>query len=194
MIMTQFAMMDPGPAGSSWIARCCRAVSSFFGFGDAPHRTKPEETTGERGLPAPPASLEAVPTPPAPVSSLKWRRHEQLRHRPASTLPDEERVARQDAVHGLYAAHAGQLDDALTFFTRAAGCEAVDLAEVPGFWQLPRNAMLTAVDAYEATNRFRDASALGARIRKELRPRVLGPVPRNVTELPSGHVRLTGNS
>jgi hypothetical protein len=203
MLMTEFAMMDPGPAGNSVLSRCCRVIARFFGF-DSPPSGRFEERVREQ-LPLMPHSGQASHpelhlvrqscATSAPVVPHKWRRHEQLLHRPTSTLPDEERQARQHAVRGLYAARAGALDAAVHHLTQAASCPDVNLCEIPGFWQLNRAAMMTAVHAYEQAGRLRDASALGARIRTRFRPRVLSPVPGNVTELPTRRqITLSSNS
>jgi hypothetical protein len=59
----------------------------------------------------------------------------------------------------------------------AAAETTVDLAAIPGFWQLSRGGMLAAVGAYEDAARFRDASALGAKIRLRYRPRSVAALP-----------------
>lgn len=200
MIMTQFAMMDPGPVGNSLFSRCCRHVARFFGFGNAPDhpRLAPVDTPDAHHRPATPdVTLRAMPMterPPESIAGMKWRRHAQLRELPASLLDTAERRARQQAVRGLYAACAGDLVDAEARFTDAVAHEDIDLSEIPGFWTLSRGAMMTAVHAYENAGRLRDASALSAQIRTRFRPRVLAPVPGNVTELPSRRVSLSSNS
>jgi len=200
MIMTQFAMMDPGPAGDSFFSRCCRGIAHFFGFGDRPDLTAPRHSRPGTGTGTSPErdvrpALRVVPaTPLAPVTEMKWRRHEQLRRPSVEALDTDERRARQHAVRGLYAAHAGDLAEAEQYFTSAARHEAIDFGEIPGFWALQRDGIMTAVRAYESAGRLREASALSARIRTELRPRALSPVPRNVTALPPRRVSLTGNS
>lgn len=122
---------------------------------------------------------------------MKWRRHPALlsTHQPADTA----RAARRDAVRGLFAARSGALNVATTHFARAAACPEIDLATIPGFWQLDRAAMLAAVEAYEQVERFRDAAALAARIRTELRPRILSPASPNVRVLPRPE-RITSGS
>lgn len=200
MIMTQFAMMDPGPAGNSLFSRCCRGIAQFFGFGDRPdHPTslRVDAAPAHQAQETARAALHIVPTPESPVTpitDMKWRRHEQLRRQPAYPLDADERQARQHAVRGLYAACAGDLVEAERHFADAARHESIDLSELPGFWTLPRNTMMIAVHAYEAAGRLREASALSARIRTQFRPRALAPIPQNVTELSPRHASLTGNS
>ena len=185
MLVTEFAMMDPGPSGNSLLCRCLRAISQFFGFGHSPAETRSvysSDAQAPRSLPTatPPSRLHIVPAPETSRLSItdhKWRRHQQLLHRPTSMLPQDEREARHHAVRGLYAARAGAVDAAEDCFTQAAACADIDLCEIPGFWQLDRTAMLAAVRAYEVNGRLREASALNARIRVSLRPRVLAPIP-----------------
>lgn len=192
MIMTQIAMMDPGPSGNSLFSRCCRSIAHFFGFGDRPvsrHIDRLFDVPNNESFDDLQPDLRIVPEPssdaPTSVTELRWRRHKQLLHRPTSALPEDERHARQHAIQGLYAARAGTLEAAEHHFTQAASCINVDLCEIPGFWQLPRSGMIAAIRAYEATDRLREASALNARIRTQMRPRPIAPTPENVTELPS---------
>ncbi|HWV24575.1 MAG TPA: hypothetical protein VNZ58_10335 [Thermomicrobiales bacterium] len=200
MIMTQIAMMDPGPGGDSIVSRCCRGIAHFFGFGEVREgptppgldRAQPDVDPGNH---IPTLHLVSSQEPePAALQEMKWRRHAQLREQPANSLDTIERQARQQAVRGLYAAHAGDLDIATRHFTRAASHEKIDLSELPGFWTLSRRAMMAAVQGYEAAGRLRDASALNARIRMQFRPRAVPAVPGNVTELRPRRVSLTGNS
>ncbi len=88
-----------------------------------------------------------------------------------------ERSARLKAERGLLLAHGGRLVEAVEAFSAAATDPSIDFGELPGFWDLPRNGMLTAVRAYERAGRLRDAGALDARIRHLLKPRALRPVP-----------------
>ena len=202
MIMTQLAMMDAGPVGNSIVARGLRAISHFFGFGQpatgqstcfsstvplADHQRNFAEPT-RRTVPAGEETISHT------VSTFRWRRHTQLLNRPTSVLPDEERKARQHAVQGLYAARDGALEIAEHHFTSAAACPSVFLCEIPGFWQLSRSAMMTAVHGYDKAGRLRDASALNARIRTQYRPHAISPVPTNVTDLPTRRLGLAGTS
>lgn len=202
MLVSEFAMMDPGPTGDSLFTKCSRLVARFFGFGEQPGRFSERADIAvhppirvAKSHSAAPVQLAGTRQPESASSDFRWRRHEQLLNRPASTLPDEERQARHHAVRALYAAREGALACAEDHFTRAAACQDVDLADVPGFWSLPRATMMTAVRAYEANGRLRDASALNARIRTHLRPRAMSPLPENVTELPPRRrLTMSGNS
>jgi hypothetical protein len=201
MLMSHMAMMDLGARQDTLLARIRGAVARFFGFGDVP----PELADVLRPEPraVAPATRAVTPLRVHVVSdvaattnseSLRWRRHPQLRDRPTSALPANEREARGQAVRGLYAARAGDLEAARHFFSLAATEHAVDLCQIPGFWNLPRAAMLAAVAAYEDAGRVREASALGARIRTMFRPRALTPVPENVTELPVRKLSVSSGS
>lgn len=202
MLMTELAMMDPGPEGNSFFSRCLRTMSQFFGFGDPPSRGLAQERAafwhGAADNDDTEPLLHIVATTDATAltsaSAHRWRRHAQLLDRPMSPLPDGEHSARQHAVKGLYAARNGNLSSAEHHFTIAAGYPDIDLCSVPGFWQLSRSAMTTAVRAYEEAGRLREASALNARIRTVYRPRRISPVPTNVTELPTRRVGLSSNS
>lgn len=202
MIMTELAMMDPGPAGSSVLARGLRAVARFFGFGHPPiakpTRAYPMAPTAglHRQVPERPIHIVATreDTIAQTVSVFRWRRHAQLLDRPMCHLPEEERKARHQAVQGLYAARDGALEIAEHHFTLAVAYPGIDLCEIPGFWQLSRSAMMTAVHAYDQVGRLREASALNARIRTQYRPRALSPAPLNVTEIPNRSLTLTSNS
>ena len=202
MLMTELAMMDPGPAGRSILAQGLRAIARFFGFGNPPFTQLTYS-----GSTAPPADYHRSPTEPAlrivpaaestiaqTVSTFRWRRHNQLLDRPMSSLPEEERNARHHAVRGLYAARNGALEVAERHFTLAVACPDINLCEIPGFWQLSRSAMMTAVRAYDHAGRVREASALNARIRTQYRPHALSPIAQNVTELPARELSLSSNS
>ena len=201
MLMSQLAMFDPRPSHSTLLERCRRAIARFFGFGEVPPELRaylrPEPPLDP---PAPGASeprlriVSDMPTSPPPAPSLRWRRHPQLRDRPISALPQAQREARQHAVRALYAARTGDLSTARAHFAQAAREPSLDLCEVPGFWTLPRAALVAAAEAYEEAGRVREASALHARIRTMFRPRALRPVPGNVTELPRRRLTASGGS
>ena len=116
----------------------------------------------------------------SPASPFKWRRHPQLRDRSRRmddrTAEDRQRDANAAAIRGLFLARSERLGEARTAFAQAAAHPSIDLSEFPGFWQLSRSAMLIAAVAYEDVNRFRDASALSARIRTRFRPRAVAPL------------------
>lgn len=198
MLMTELTMMDTAPEDHSIFARCRKAMARFFGLGESPVTFRSAaETDATPPMPVIPPPLRIVSSTPKPlptVQDFRWRRHPQLLQQPANHLPDDEREARHHAVRGLYAARAGAIECAGHHFAKAAACEDLDLCEIPGFWALPRAAMLAAVSAYEDADRMRDASALNARIRTIYRPRAVRPVPINVTELPSRKETLARNS
>ncbi|CAN5769053.1 hypothetical protein BH20CHL3_BH20CHL3_02490 [soil metagenome] len=105
---------------------------------------------------------------------FRWRRHPQLLNHSETSEPDPddlERGARSAGVRGLFFARSGRFDDARAAFAMAAAESTINLAAIPGFWDLSRGGMHAAVNAYEDVERYRDASALGARIRLKYRPR-----------------------
>jgi hypothetical protein len=104
--------------------------------------------------------------------AFRWRRHPLLRNASAtSPLSGKEQRARRLAVQGLYAGLRGDTDQARQLFHHAIGEAHIDLTGIPSFWQMPRAAIVAAADAYEQAGRLREATALRARIRSELRPR-----------------------
>ncbi len=111
---------------------------------------------------------------------FKWRRHPQLRDRDAGSgersAHDRHRDAEAAALRGLFLARGERLGEARAAFAHAAIDPTVDLTELPGFWDLSRGAMLIAAVAYEDVERYRDASALSARVRTRYRPRAMAPV------------------
>ncbi|HEV2128473.1 MAG TPA: hypothetical protein VGR22_07640 [Thermomicrobiales bacterium] len=120
---------------------------------------------------------QQLATPP-PSGEHRWERHPQLRSRQAGPVPTgSTRSVRLEAERGLILARAGKLVEAVEAFTVAAGDPEIDLAALPGFWDLPRNGMLTAVRAYERAERLRDAATLEARIRHLLKPRSVRTTP-----------------
>jgi hypothetical protein len=196
MSTTHVTVFDAAESKPTVGERIARRLARFFRLDDEP--------AARAGL----APAEDVPVPAEPVlrivktepesdtlpSSFRWRRHPLLRNQAPSHLPGNEREARHDAVRGLFAARAGALECAASHFARAAECDRIDLSGIPGFWQLDRSAMMTAVEAYERAGRIRDASALNARIRTMYRPRVLTPLPENVTHLPQAPTKVSSNS
>ena len=160
------------------VLRIAKAISRYIGFGsdDIPTPSPPtvqneKKIVAETRQPA----LRLMPQPEvkAQHSSHKWRRHPQLRSY-ESPLPSDVRDGRHEAVRGLFAARSGALDVATQHFTIAAQCDEVDITAVPGFWNLTRGQMQTAVDAYEAAGRYRDAAALDAHIGTIFRPSLVG--------------------
>lgn len=187
MIMTDLAVREFEMRSETLLDRCRRALVDVFGR-SSDHQlpqevasiTRPEL----RALPvSPPASkpLRVVEATEASVGTpdKRWQRHPQLRARQAEAapMPGSERAARLAAERGVLLARGRKLIEAGEAFTTAARDESIDLATLPGFWDLPRNGMLVAVQAYERVDRLRDAAALEARIRHLYRPRALKPIP-----------------
>lgn len=197
MLITHPAIHNAEESGPGVLHRIREHLLRFFGL----HNEVPDAV-----LSAPPVSSQEAPTEPIlrivetdpdvlrPAQGFRWRRHPQLLKRPEAPVATDQRSARHEAVRGLYAARAGALDVAEAHFTRAAGCPDIDLSAIPGFWQLSRAAMLTAVGAYERAGRIRDAAALSARIRTMFRPRAVASLPANVRHLPEQSPRISSNS
>lgn len=187
MIMTDLAVRDLEMRSETLLDRCRRALLDVFGR-SSDHQL-PQEVANLtrpalRAVPAsPPASesLRIVGTTEASVDApqKRWQRHPQLRARQAEAapMPGTVRAARLAAERGVLLARGRKLIEAGEAFTTAAQDESVDLATLPGFWDLPRNGMLVAVQAYERVGRLRDAAALEARIRHLYRPRAIKPIP-----------------
>lgn len=139
----------------------------------------PREETAHRHSPIVDVGSTRTDMPGSEVP-FKWRRHPQLRDRDRDSgersTHDLSRIAEAAALRGLFLARAGRLGEARAAFALAATDPSTDLTELPGFWHLSRGAMLIAAVAYEDVERFRDASALSARIRTRYRPRALAPV------------------
>jgi hypothetical protein len=96
------------------------------------------------------------------------------------------------AVKGLYFAHNGEVDEAFVHFLQAVTEYDIDLTELPSFWKLTRRAILAAADAYEVVGRYRDAAAIQARVRTELRPRNVVPL-RPVEDIASARRTVGGD-
>jgi hypothetical protein len=200
MLMTHLAILDADKPGARLMHRLRDDLLRFFSLADdaldaTPARPMTPVIRNE-GSPTEPI-LRIVETEPdvlRPAEGFRWRRHPQLLKRPAPATVIDQRGARHEAVRGLYAARAGALEVAEKHFTHAASCPDIDLSAIPGFWQLSRSAMLTAVAAYERAGRIRDASALNARIRTMYRPRALSALPANVTHLPEPAPKASSNS
>lgn len=112
--------------------------------------------------------------------AFRWRKHPQLLKaggREEFDIEDLERGARSSAVRGLFLARCGRFDEAKDAFVIAALEPSVDLTAIPGFWELSRAGMMAAESAYESAERFREASALAARIRRQFRPRLVPAIP-----------------
>jgi hypothetical protein len=187
MIMTDLAVRDLEMRSETLMDRCRRAFVGVFGR-SSDHRLPVEvarrPAMALRALPAPSPVRKALRVvdaveQPADAGEMRWQRHPQLRARQAEAapMPGSERAARLAAERGIILARGRKLVEAVDAFTVAARDEAIDLGAMPGFWDLPRNGMLAAVQAYERVDRLRDAAALEARIRHLYRPRALKPIP-----------------
>lgn len=193
MIISDFAMREIDSKCDSLIVLCRSALLSIFGRSSRhrlPEIVAERQASGVRTAPtsgqAPASKLRLVSRPASPEQirepEMRWQRHPQLRSRPkADGLAGSKRSARIEAERGMILARGGKFTEAVEAFTRAAADHAVELEALPGFWDMPRQSMMTAVAAYEHVDRIRDAAALQARIRHTLRPRALSRV-RNGTE------------
>lgn len=188
MLMTDLAVRDLEGRRDSVVDHCRRLLVSIFGR-SSDHNLPKAVTRGQ------PRTLRSMPSvsPPAGMSmrviatsrtaatpaetDMRWQRHPQLRsQQPArATVSGVQRASRLEAERAMILARGGKLAEAVDAFRTAASDPAVDLCALPGFWDMPRSAMMTAVRAYEQVGRLRDAAALEARIRHLLRPRALKP-------------------
>jgi hypothetical protein len=187
MIMTDLAVRDLQMRNETLTGRFRRVLVGVFGRSsdhqlpvEIPERTVPSL----HALPARPAIRERLTVvesveQPADSPEKRWQRHPQLRARQveAAPLAGSNRAAHLAAERGILLARGRKLVEAVDAFTAAARDETLDLGALPGFWDLPRNGMLAAVQAYERVDRLRDAAALEARIRHLYRPRALKPMP-----------------
>lgn len=187
MIMTDMAVRDLDMRSESLIDRCRRVFIDVLGRSSdhqLPIEVARRPEPALHALPRTPSApsklrvMEAIDQP-AESPDKRWQRHPQLRarHADAAPAPGSERAARLAAERGVILARGRKLVEAVEAFTVAAQQETIDLGALPGFWDLPRNGMLAAVQAYERVDRLRDASALEARIRHLYRPRAVKPIP-----------------
>lgn len=188
MLISDLAVRELEYGRDSFFDSCRRALLMLFGRSSdhqLPAEIAPLHPDVLHGAPRTRevptvTSLRMVPTPahesepPHP-----WRRHPQLRTatQQGATLSPFRRSARLEAERGMILARGGKYADATDAFTTAAADPMIDLTALPGFWDLPRQGMMSAVRAYEATRRIRDAAALEARLRHTLRPRAIKPIP-----------------
>jgi hypothetical protein len=164
MIMTSMAMIDI-------VARRRSVSERLLGF-FARHASDGDIVISDAFADA--MSIDVPRDLPAPAESnlWRWRRHPQLRAASVSSaMGENERRARHSAVHGLYAALAGDIEDASAWFLQAVSIHDIDLTDIPSFWQMPRGAIEAAAVAYECVGRFREAAMVQARLRTEFRPR-----------------------
>lgn len=167
----------------SMILRVANAIARYIGFDDSLNVAPAPLAKAPRPTPDTKSSVKlrlvTAPERPSIQSNVIGRRHAQLRAY-ESPISAEVRAGRQEAVRGMRAAHAGALQAATRHFTIAASCDDVDLTDIPGFWQLTRGQMQTAVDAYEQVQRYRDAAALNAQIESTFRPSLVGVTPEPI--------------
>lgn len=189
MLMSDLAVRDLEGRRESLFDSVRRMLISVFGRSSDHHlpaavarrQAQPlRSMPGARHAKAPvrPVLRAVNESPTASPGDKRWARHPQLRAHQTNTatIDYRNRSARLDAERAVLLARGGRLAEALEAFTSAASDATIDLGDLPGFWDLPRNGMMTAVRAYERADRLRDAAALEARIRHLLRPRVLKPV------------------
>ncbi|HYH12201.1 MAG TPA: hypothetical protein VD789_07580, partial [Thermomicrobiales bacterium] len=181
---TDLAVRDLEGRRESLVGSVRRLLVSIFGRSSDHHlpeavaRRQRPTLRSVPGMGHPPRSAVR---PVAPVTAnggsdaavKRWQRHPQLRVSQSAPPTHGSRSARLEAERGMILARGGKLAEAEVAFTTAASDANIDLSELPGFWDLPRNAMMTAVRAYERVDRLRDAATLEARMRHMLRPRAL---------------------
>ena len=201
MLMTHLAILDAGEPEPGHAQRLRDRILRFFGLdvdvndSTAIQDQAPASRQADLAITEPILRLVSMEPEIAERSAgFRWRRHPQLLKPHTPDISTDQRGARHDAVRGLYAARAGAFDVAREQFARAATCTDIDLSAIPGFWQLSRSAMMTAVEAYEQVDRIRDAAALNAQIRTMYRPRALTSVPENVTHLHDPVPKISSNS
>lgn len=187
MLISDMAVRELENQRDTFFDSCRRAFLSLFGR-SSDHRLPAEASAANgaalRSVPAaaPIPVLRASPTPAPPDAAemaQPWRRHPQLRTAPQPIPPVSafRRSARLEAERAMILARGGKFADATEAFITAASDPHIDLTALPGFWDLPRQGMASAIRAYEQTKRIRDAAALEARMRHTLRPRAIKPVP-----------------
>jgi len=189
MLVTDLAYRDMEACTDGLVGRlrhlarrlCGRARAAAHGP-ETPFEFAPEHQAHLRLVPV----VREGPAPDQPAVApsgevFRWRRHPQLLRSPASDTrhdsEDLERGARSAAIRGLFLARSGRFDEARAAFAVAASEPCVDLTAIPGFWDLSRAGMTAAADAYEDVERFREASALSARVRLRYRPRTVRTIP-----------------
>lgn len=198
MLVTDFAYREMEVRADSLFKRLGLVLGGIF-------RKQPAATSVQGGRFAPGSEntphLQLMPLPTTKLDAprdlqmsagglFRWRRHPQLLNHAGACDPDSddlERGARSASIRGLFLARGGRFDEARSAFAIAAEEPSIDLTAIPGFWDLSRGGMHAAVDAYEEAGRFREASALGARIRLKYRP-------RSVSTLPNAPARKTSAS
>ncbi len=185
MLMTDLAVRDLEGRRDSMLGGLRRVLVAVFGRTSDHHlpaAVAERRPPVLRSVPRPAhqprqaqLALQATGTDGANETDLRWQRHPQLRSRQTArpSFDGSVRSARLEAERGMILARGGKINEAIVAFTTAAGDPNVDLAALPGFWDLPRSGMSAAVRAYERTDRLRDAAALEARMRHTLKPRAV---------------------
>jgi len=107
----------------------------------------------------------------------------------ASPLSGIERRARAAALRGLLLARQRRFEAAQRAFGEAVRLDpALDLASIPGFWELERSAHEAAIRAYEDHGQGRRAAILGARLQERFRPRLVPNRPSRPGRAPTAPV------
>jgi hypothetical protein len=179
MLVSDLACREMEDRSRSALARMTRAIRACLRLPAANQATTIHDQV-DKDLRS--ESLVPVPLPVAAATDhrFRWRKHPMLLGRDATVEPDGDdpgRGARAAATRGLFLARSSRFDDAQEAFTIAAREKSIDLTALPGFWELPRGGMLSAVEAYETAGRIREAASLSARIRLKFKPRLVPEPP-----------------
>jgi hypothetical protein len=172
MLVSDLALKDMEQSSEELVDRCKRGIRGVF------HRQKSDSALSNTDAAAlVDGKARCIVHQPSVNADgeYRWRRHPQLlalRPDRADQSPEEQlREAKATATRAMFLTRSNRLDEARTVFAEAAGVHELDLANVPGFWDLPRAGMSTCLLAYEDAGRIRDAAALAARVRIHCRPR-----------------------
>lgn len=166
MLVTDLAMRDMTERSDATLNRLWRALSRPFRTADLP-------TVSIVALSSVSATIEEAPIRALPKDEPeKWRRRDELQSEPS--LGMFQRHARASAVRGILLARSGRVSEARSAFHAAISADpTTDLSAIPGFWELSRRGMFSAIEAYEDHERYRDAAALEASIRRTFQPRIV---------------------
>ncbi len=194
MLMSDMAVRDLEHRRETFFDSCRRAFLAIFGRSSnhrLPEQFEPirawslRSVTPREGASNPPTRVSSESSVQAALGTPQpWRRHPQLRAPlpPSEPIAPCRRSARLEAERGMILARGGKFAEATEAFIVAASDPGIELTVLPGFWDLPRQGMASAVRAYEHTRRTRDAAALEARMRQTLRPRAVTPMPAGVNQ------------
>lgn len=174
MLVTDLAMQDMTERSDAALNRLWRALSRPFRTENAPTVT----IVALSAVSDPVAQVPIRALPPTDRETQEWRRHPQLRCQDGAqvepALSMSERRARASAVRGILLARGGRFSESRSAFHAAISADpTTDLAATPGFWELSRRGMFSAIEAYEDHERYREAAALEASIRRTFRPRIV---------------------